>query len=135
MISCLFTYFICGLSFQTVLRLHNFGINWGLAHGRTFLFRGMPMTWMVPVTLGRCSLADPAGEALADDRFVPNNDPDHVIAREVAREECAMRECSLADYGQSGVREAIREGLLQVGLKRPASSRSAAAASVESDEF
>ncbi len=90
---------------------------------------------MVPVTLGRCSPADPAGEALADDRFVPNNDPDHVLAREVPREECVMRECTLADYGESGVREAIREGLFLAGLKRPAGSRSAAAASVESDEF
>ena len=41
-----------------------------------------------------------------DDQYVPYHIPDHLLTQHVAREECAVRECSLVDHGQSDAHEA-----------------------------
>ena len=86
---------------QAILRLHNFGINFDLRNGRQFKFRGH---WSVPVKFKTATEHDPLGEALDDERFIPAQ----VAADEVAREECADRHLTLAQYGHSATREAIR---------------------------
>ena len=92
---------------QCVLRLHNFGINWGLDHGKVHTFRGQP--WTAPVQFARSSPQDPEGEAIDDERFVTfPTDPIEVAREEKERLRLRRLATGMAVDGVSDVREELR---------------------------
>ena len=107
---------------QCLLRLHNFGINWDLAHGKTFTFRGQP--WSTPVQFQRCSALDPEGQALGDERFATAA-TDVQEARRIERELQRLRRAATESVisGVSETRERLREAVHgDAHLVRPAHS-------------
>jgi len=100
---------------SAILRLHNFGINWGLRNGKTFTFRGQK--WLSPVQFQPCSPLDPDGQAIGDERFQTVD----TTLEEVAKAERILRRMTrdTIEYGSSEVREGIRDTVADLQAVRP----------------